>query len=148
MFAIREAKTSDLDALMDLYRFHLVQTPPEPSDRDIALQVMNGIAADPGYHLLVGEEGGQLVSSATVVVTRNLTHGARPYALIENAVTREEFRGRGYASALMARACEIAQASGCYKIMLMTGSKKESTLRFYEHCGFNRQDKTGFIRWL
>lgn len=148
MFSIRDADASDLDALLDLYRFHLVETPQPSADGNAAREVMLRIAGDPGYHLLVSEETGQVISSVTLVVVPNLTHGARPYALIENVVTRAGFRGRGYASALMARACEIAEASGCYKIMLMTGAKKESTLRFYERCGFNRADKTGFVKWL
>lgn len=36
----------------------------------------------------------------------------------------------------------------CYKMMLLTGSKKESTLHFYEQAGYNRKDKTAFIQWL
>jgi len=46
----------------------------------------------------------------------------------------------------MNRASEIAAEHGCYKIMLLTGSKQESTLRFYENCGFNKDEKTGFIK--
>jgi hypothetical protein len=48
----------------------------------------------------------------------------------------------------MARAVQIAGQSGCYKVMLMTGSKKDETLRFYENCGFNRNEKTAFIKRL
>ena len=32
--------------------------------------------------------------------------------------------------------------------MLLTGSKRESTLRFYERCGFDRHAKTAFLRRL
>ena len=32
--------------------------------------------------------------------------------------------------------------------MLLTGSKQESTLRFYEKAGYNCKDKTAFIQWL
>ena len=148
MLTIREARLTDLDALLELYGGHLVETPPEQPEKDAALAVLQRIVADEDYHLLIGETNGQAVSSVTLAVVRNLTHGARPYALIENVVTRSDYRGKGYASALMARASGIAAEAGCYKIMLMTGSKKESTLRFYENCGFNRADKTGFIKWL
>jgi ribosomal protein S18 acetylase RimI-like enzyme len=48
----------------------------------------------------------------------------------------------------MDRASEIATEHGCYKIMLLTGSKNDRTLKFYENCGFNKNDKTAFIKWL
>ena len=33
-------------------------------------------------------------------------------------------------------------------MMLLTGSKKETTLKFYEGAGYNSSDKTAFIQWL
>jgi hypothetical protein len=42
----------------------------------------------------------------------------------------------------------IAESENCYKIMLMTGSKKESTLNFYKRAGYNDKDKTAFIQWI
>ena len=111
-------------------------------------ELLAQFSADPGYHLLVGELDGRIVSSVTLIVIKNLPRNLRPYALIENVVTHGAFRNRGYAHALMEKASAIAREAGCYKVMLMTGSKLESTLRFYEGCGFNSADKTGFIRWL
>jgi GNAT superfamily N-acetyltransferase len=149
MLTIREATLLDMDDLQELYCSHLAKTPPaEPQNREFFQHTLKSIVADGDYHLLVGELNGKIVSSVTLVVVKNLTHNARPYSIIENVVTHIDFRGQGFASALMARATEIAQGAGCYKIMLMTGSKKESTLRFYERCGFNPEDKTGFIKWL
>lgn len=34
------------------------------------------------------------------------------------------------------------------KMMLLTGSKKESTLDFYRKAGYNSDDKTAFIQWI
>ena len=42
----------------------------------------------------------------------------------------------------------IAEKENCYKMMLLTGSKKPETLRFYEKAGYNSSDKTAFIQWL
>jgi hypothetical protein len=42
----------------------------------------------------------------------------------------------------------IARANNCYKIMLMTSSKLDSTHRFYERAGYNSQDKTAFVQWM
>ena len=43
---------------------------------------------------------------------------------------------------------EIAEKEGCYKMMLLTGSKEEKTLNFYRNAGYNSADKTAFIQWL
>lgn len=67
--------------------------------------------------------------------------------MIENVVTHRDYRRRGYARALMQRAVNIAESRSCYKIMLLTGAKDEGTLQFYEKCGFNKKDKTAFIKW-
>jgi len=147
MLTVREATPGDAETLCGLYTRHLAQN-PEPQDMARWKESLAMFREDPGYHLLVGELDGHVVSSVTLIVIQNLTHNLRPYAVIENVVTHCDFRGRGIASALMEKASEIARVSNCYKIMLLTGSKLESTLRFYERCGFNKNDKTAFIKWL
>jgi len=149
MIIIREVVLEDVADLQELYMKHLTPyPPPEEQDPDRWAALLRELIADPGYHLLVGEEDGKAVSSVTLIIIKNLTHNLRPYAVIENVVTHADYRNRGYASALMEMACALAEESGCYKIMLMTGSKKETTLRFYERCGFNRNDKTAFLKKL
>jgi GNAT superfamily N-acetyltransferase len=98
--------------------------------------------------VVVADDGAVLRSSCVVVIVPNLTHSGRPYALVENVVTDEEYRCQGYATAVLDYAKIIAVREGCYKIMLMTGSKLDATLRFYERAGYNRHDKTAFIQWL
>ena len=141
---IRLAGQDDLAILLELYtHLHGNEMPgelPEALWRDIL--------TDPNHDVIIAEEDGLAASSCVLIVVPNLTHRQRPYALIENVVTHEAYRGRGLASAVLAFAKNIAQRRGCYKIMLMTGSKEESTLRFYEHAGYNREDKTGFVQWL
>jgi len=149
MLNIRKATLNDVDALYILYMKHLTQHPPEqPQDIKKCVELLSVLIANPDYHLLVGESDGEVVSSVTIVVIRNLTHGLRPYSLIENVVTHSDFRNKGYASAMMKKAEEIAKENNCYKIMLMTGSKMESTLKFYERCGFDTRHKTAFLKWL
>jgi len=82
------------------------------------------------------------------VMIENLTHCQRPYALVENVVTVPGYRGRGLATACLDHAKQLAVKENCYKIMLMTGSREESTLHFYEKAGYNRNDKTAMIQWL
>ena len=146
---IRQATAADAEALHDLYFNHLTANPPqEPQDMAVWRSMLARFESNPLYHVLAGETENRIVSSVTLVLTENLTHNLRPYAWIEQVVTHSDFRGRHYATALMNRAGEIANEYGCYKIMLLTGSNRETTLRFYENCGFNRRDKTAFVKWL
>ena len=149
MLKIRKANATDAVALHDLYHNHLTAYPPkERQEMAVWRERIARFEDDPFYHLLVGETDGKVVSSVTLIIVENLTHNLRPYSVIENVVTHADYRGKHFASALMSRASEIAAEYGCYKIMLLTGSKKDSTLKFYEKCGFNSHEKNAFIKRL
>lgn len=142
---IREVRIDEYQQLMELYlHLHETEIPPAELTKDLWERLVN----DPDYHLIAAEEDGKLVSTCTCVVIPNLTRGPRPYAWVENVVTHPDYRGRGLATACLNYAKEIALRESCYRLVLMTGSKLESTLRFYERAGYNRTDKTGFIQWL
>ena len=143
---IREAKRDDLPGLLELYlHLHEDSLPEDPAPFQRAWE---RILADADHHVIVCEQDGARVSSCVCVVIPNLTRGARPYALVENVVTRADCRHRGFATACLQRAADIAKSAGCYKLMLLTGAKDEPTLNFYRRAGFNDTDKTAFIRWL
>ena len=143
---VREAEQRDLDAILELYLFLHEDSIPEKDEhlRDTWLQIIQ----DPNHHLIVNEVDGKIVSSCVCVIIPNLTRNIRPYAFVENVVTREDYRGKGYAGECLEFAREIAEKENCYKMMLLTGSKKPETLRFYEKAGYNSSDKTAFIQWL
>ncbi|WP_195543541.1 GNAT family N-acetyltransferase [Massiliimalia timonensis] len=143
---IRPANSGDLEKLLELYT-HL-HDGTVPAKENNLLDVWEEILCDRRQKILVIEEAGKLVSSCVLVIVPNLTHGQRPYALVENVVTRRDYRGQGCGSAVLEAAKNLAAECGCYKIMLMTGSKKESTLRFYEKAGYRKTDKTAFVQWL
>lgn len=119
-----------------------------PAIDDGVKSVWTDIMEDPHHHIIGGFLGDVLISSCVIVIIPNLTHGQRPYALVENVITDAVHRGKGHATAILNFARGLAKDAGCYKIMLLTGSKKEATLTFYERAGYNRQDKTAFIQWL
>ena len=143
---IREADTDDLDGLMRLYT-HL-NNDPLPEYTEDVLTLWHKIIADTDHHIITAIEDEMIVSSCVCVIIPNLTHQQRSYALIENVVTHTDYRGRGFATACLDYAKCLAEQAGCYKLMLLTGSKKESTLSFYERAGYNRKDKTAFIQWI
>jgi GNAT superfamily N-acetyltransferase len=145
-FGVRAIGREELPELLELYK-HLHESDlPLVFDRRLE-KLWDGICANPLLHYLVGELDGELVSSCTLAIIPNLTRGARPYGLIENVVTRRDHRKRGFATSVLKHALRIAWDNNCYKVMLLTGSKREETLRFYEGAGFKRNIKTGFAAY-
>lgn len=141
---IREMNENDFQGLSALYTHLHNNKPIENNSENIKL--FNTILADENHHIVVAEEDGRLVSSCVCVIVPNLTHNQQPYALIENVVTDKAYRKRGLASACLTYAKQIAIDNNCYKIMLLTGSKKRSTHKFYQKNGYNRFEKTGYIQ--
>jgi ribosomal protein S18 acetylase RimI-like enzyme len=143
---IREITENDFDQLLGLYM--QLHDNPFPGKSERVLAVWNNILADENHHIIVAEEDGNIASSCVCVIIPNLTRGQRPYAFVENVITDEKYRKKGLATACLDYARELAQRKNCYKMMLLTGARQESTLRFYEQAGYNKNDKTAFIQWL
>jgi GNAT superfamily N-acetyltransferase len=141
LVSIRAAQAGDLPGLLALYGE--LNPDDQTLDAEVAADRFAAILAQPGMTVFIGFADEIAAASVTSVVVPNLTRGGAPYALIENVVTSASFRKRGFAGALIRHAVSEAWAAGCYKVMLLTGSKDPTTLRFYENCGF-RQDKTGY----
>lgn len=141
---VRLVVEEELDKLLSLYQF---LNPDDPLlNMDSGLQQhWQEILADPQQYYFVIEEAGSLVSSCVLIIVKNLTRLAKPYALIENVVTHPNYRKKGYGTAVLQKAVQTAREKNCYKVMLMTSRKDDGTLRFYEQAGFKSGDKTGFI---
>jgi GNAT superfamily N-acetyltransferase len=139
---IRTAVEPDLLGILDLYRqLH----PDDPAmDRHAAGAAWSAILASDGMAIVVADAGGVLVSTCTLAIVANLTRGARPYGMIENVVTHDDYRRRGIGRAVLHHALGLAWRAGCYKVALATGSRRETTLQFYEGAGFQRGAKTYF----
>lgn len=143
---VREIKAEDFDGLMRLYT--QLHGNPIPENTPALEKLWNDILSDENHHIIVAVEDGKIVSSCVCVIVPNLTHSQRPYALIENVVTDENYRKKGLATACLDYAKALSEKENCYKMMLLTGSKEEATLNFYRKAGYNSADKTAFIQWL
>lgn len=146
---IRKAKASDAEALKVLYFEHLTRFPPqEEQDMSLWMSKLRKFEKDDNMYLLVLEADNKVVASVQMAIIESLTHNVSPFAIVENVVTHADYRNRGYASALLARATEIAKEKGCYKLSLETGSNKESTLNFYRNNGFEIDKKHSCLKRL
>ena len=144
---VRQARKDDLPALLELFRHLHADDPSLSPDDSRVRQLWVDMLADANLLCFVAEAAGRVVSTCTLTIVPNLTRGMRPYSLIENVVTHPEYRGRGFASAVIRHAMDAAWQANCYKVMLLTGSKDDAVLGFYESLGFARGQKTGFVAW-
>jgi GNAT superfamily N-acetyltransferase len=133
----------DFDAVLRPYR------QLNPDDPDIGVEVGSAvfrkIVENPGLHLFVLECDADVMASTYLNVIPNLSRSASPYAVIENVIVEQSRRGTGLGKQIMAETLHFAWAAGCYKAMLMTGSKRPSTHGFYRACGFSGDAKTAYL---
>ncbi|WP_269582221.1 GNAT family N-acetyltransferase [Roseibium sp. Sym1] len=139
--AIRAAGSGDFEGLRDLYR-HLV-TDDLPAADALQRQTFAEMMQHPRLTILLAQKDRRLVASCTLVIVPNMTRGCAPYALVENVVTHENWRGLGIGRRLMETALERAFDEGCFKIMLLSGADNTAAHRFYKRLGF-ANTKTGF----
>lgn len=141
---IREAKPHDFDRVIELY----AQLNPE--DRFLEdggeRAVFDAIQSAPHLYLLVLEDDGGVVQATCYLnIIPNISRQASSYAIIENVITEETRRNQGLGRQIIAHALRVAWDHGCYKVMLQTGSRLESTHNFYKACGFSDSEKFAFV---
>lgn len=144
---VRLIREDELNSLLSLYGYLHLDDPVLEVTRDLEKH-WQGLLSNPDYYFLVAEEDETIVSTCHLTIIRNLTKQARPYGFIENMVTHPDYRNKGYGTAVLNKALEIAEERRCYKVMLLTGRKDDATLNFYRNAGFNMEDKIGFIKWI
>lgn len=139
---IRPANSDDLPGVLALYR---QLNPGDPIlDPSSAKAVWTALLSCGLTTVFVVDIAGLLVSSCTLAIVPNLSRGARPYGVIENVVTDADHCRSGLGRAVLHAALDSAWRADCYKVLLATGSQRETTLRFYEKAGFKRGAKTYF----
>jgi GNAT superfamily N-acetyltransferase len=143
MLVFREAGIEDFEQIQQLYR-QLNPDDPELTDGSDAA-AFAAIIDRPGLHLFVLDTGGAIIATTYLNLIPNLSRSASPYAVIENVVVEKELRGTGLGKRIMADTLQVAWDAGCYKAMLMTGSRRSSTLAFYKACGFDPDAKSAFV---
>ena len=142
---IRIAQPGDMDGILELYTH--MHDDDEVADRGAVMQAFQAILSSPGCSFFIlGDETG-MISSCILHIHPNLTRGARPYGLIENVVTRKEYRSRGYGTRILRHALAVAWDAECYKVMLLTGRTDPAVFRMYQKAGFERGKKEGLIAY-
>ncbi len=136
---IRPVKIDDLNPILSLLeQLNTKMSKDENEDQSHMLRVLHQILENHDYYVIVSEIAGRIVGTATLLIQRNLSHGGKPYAHIENVVTDENFRQQGIGQKMINVLLEHARKTGCYKTILNC-SKKNAY--FYRKCGFEFTDE-------
>lgn len=136
---------NDWAPLSRLYRQLQPGDPPVEDGSDY--QVFLEIIASDDFFLLGAYYEAELVACTYINIIPNITRRASPYAVIENVITDVDRQNQGVGKALMSETLNFIWAKGCYKAMLMTGSKRESIHAFYRSCGFDGLAKYGYVAY-
>ncbi|MEU9825521.1 GNAT family N-acetyltransferase [Micromonospora chersina] len=139
----RAARPDDFAQIIHLYRQLQPDDPrlTDGSDERAFAQILS----NPALQLFVLELDGLVVATTYLNVIPNISRSASPYAVIENVVVEESRRGTGLGKQIMAGTLQAAWDAGCYKAMLMTGSRRPATHAFYRACGFSGDVKTAYL---
>jgi GNAT superfamily N-acetyltransferase len=136
--SVRVARPDDLDALLSLFQ-ELADSRDSaaPADRASSESILADILEDPRRRLLVATVDGHVVGTADLVLVGNLTHQARPWAVVENVIVASGVRRRGVGRALMEHLLDVARSTGCYKLQLLSGKQRAEAHRLYRTLGLD-----------
>jgi GNAT superfamily N-acetyltransferase len=92
------------------------------------------------YKMIGVYEGVELVTYAGVYVQTNLYH--KRHLFVDDLVTYDTFRSRGYGDAMIEYLLNYAKVAMCENIVLSSGVQRGGAHRFYERMGF---EKTSYM---
>ena len=99
-------------------------------------QVFTEIVAIPNQEFLVAEKDSFVVGTLFLQIIPNLSHQARPWAILENMVVDSRYRRQGIGRLLIEHALTCCRQAGCYKVQLLSNKKRQEAHQFYRSIGF------------
>jgi N-acetylglutamate synthase-like GNAT family acetyltransferase len=134
MNTVRKATPQDIPRILELYE-ELTEEKQNLSS-DIAKRVFSEIVSLPNQEFLVAEKDGFVLGSLFCQIIPNLSHGARPWAILENMVVDSKYRRQGIGRLLIEHVLVRCRESDCYKVQLLSNNKRKEAHQFYRSMGF------------
>jgi N-acetylglutamate synthase-like GNAT family acetyltransferase len=134
MSIIRKATKQDLPRIIELYEELTEEKINVP--RETLQRVFMEIDTFPNQEFLVAENDGLVVGTLFLQIVPNLSHDAKPWAILENMVVDSRFRRKGIGKELIEQAFVRSREAGCYKVQLLSNKKRYEAHEFYRALGF------------
>ncbi len=138
----RTARKNDLPGLLALYK----QLNPEEELIDLkkAYSIWETTEKSNTTRYFVAMDDAKAVSTCNITLVPNLTRNGKPFAIIENVITDNNYRRQGIGKKVIENAVQYAKENNCYKVVLLSSAKRIESHKFYESIGFNGNSKKGF----
>lgn len=142
MRIIRRAQATDAEAISHLYtELNTLSTPSVLPERIAAL------AGSEHTHLLVCDDGGDVLATALLCLCQDVMFGNQPFALVENFVVSKDYKREGIGKSMMDFIEAFCLEQNCSKIILQTSSENRDARDFYTAMGYDSDAKIGFIKY-
>ncbi len=142
MREIRRATKQDADAIAALYKELTTLSPVA-----VLPERIDAIAQDANTHLLVCDDGGDIIASALVCLCQDVMFNNQPFAIIENLIVHHDYQREGIGKSMMDYIEAFCLEQNCSKIMLLTSNENRNARDFYTAMGYDPDAKIGFIKY-
>jgi ribosomal protein S18 acetylase RimI-like enzyme len=130
-----EAATEPTQELLEALHHLLPQL--NPKLRQLTMEKLQAVIADPAATLLVVRDGDAIKGVAVVLI---YTTPSWRKARIEDVVIDESVRGHGAGRALVERCVELAREGGADVVELQSAKWREAANRLYPSLGFELRE--------
>ncbi len=141
---IREARREELPAIVTLYNLMWAG-----SKTPIAIKTGEGIfermRANPNQRMYVAEVDGRVVGTFMMIVKDHPATGDARDCVVDNVVVHPRFQGKGIGKQMIRFVTEQGKQSGCARLVIAGGERRDDSHAFYESLGFTRKGY-GFVR--
>ncbi len=145
MTVIRQATLQDTTRILVLYEE--LTGEKQSLTKETLQRVFSQIEALPNHHFLVAENDGLVTGTLFLLIVPNLSHEARPWAVVENIMVDRRMHRQGIGRQLMEYAFERCREAKCYKIQLLSNQKRMEAHQFYRSLGFDESVR-GFRKYF
>lgn len=132
----RNATQADLADIMSMLRDDQLGQAREEGNMDQYQRAFAQISADPQQHLMVIDDGHQLIATCHLTIMPSLTFQGTTRLQVEAVRVKSSVRGQGVGHWMMQQIIELAKQHDVGMIQLSTNRQREQAQRFYEQCGF------------